>query len=79
MSRQNTAEARKAYLNVSEAAVFLNKTEAAIYRMVARRQIPFRKLHRRLIFKASELEELVARLPGVTLDEIMEQERVRRL
>jgi excisionase family DNA binding protein len=79
MSRQNIAGARKAYLNVSEAAVFLNKTEAAIYRMVARRQIPFRKLHRRLMFKVSELEQLVERLPGVTLDEIMEQERVGQL
>jgi len=58
------------YLDVPEAAALLNRTEAAIYRLVARRQIPHRKYGRRLIFKRSELERLIETLPGVPLGEV---------
>ena len=57
-------------LAVSDAAAFLNRTEAAIYRLVARRQIPYRKYGRRLVFRRSELEQYLEALPGVTLEEV---------
>jgi excisionase family DNA binding protein len=61
------------YLDVPEAAALLNRTEAAIYRLVARRQIPHRKYGRRLIFKRSELERLIETLPGVPFEELKER------
>ena len=58
------------YLDVPEAAALLNRTEAAIYRLVARRQIPHRKYGRRLLFKRREIEQYLESLPGVTLEEV---------
>ena len=65
------------YMTVAEAAAFINRTEAAIYRMVARRQIPYRKYGRKLIFKRTELQQHLERLPGVSLEEVMAQASAR--
>jgi hypothetical protein len=43
-----------------------------MYRLVARRKIPFRKSGKRVVFIERELREYVDALPGVTLDELRE-------
>ena len=46
------------------------KTDAGMYQMVARRQVPFRKLGRRLVFFEEELFEMLEQAPGVRPDEL---------
>jgi excisionase family DNA binding protein len=62
-------------LTVDEAATMLGRTPHAVYRLAARRQLPFRKAGRRLVFIQSELQAFISGLPGVTLDELRERER----
>lgn len=64
-------------LTVEEAATMLGRTPHAIYRMVSRRQLPFRKAQKRLVFVESELQAFISALPGVTLDELRERVRAR--
>jgi excisionase family DNA binding protein len=56
---------------LEEAATYLGKTKKAVQKLVERRQIPFRRAHRRLIFDFYELDQWVASLPGTTLQEAM--------
>ena len=42
-------------LTVEDAATMLGRTPHAVYRMVARRQLPYRKAQKRLVFVESEL------------------------
>jgi len=58
------------YLNVDEAAGLIGRTAHAVYRLVARRQLPYRKHGRRLLFTRSELLEFLETLPGVRMDEV---------
>jgi excisionase family DNA binding protein len=58
------------YMNINEAAASTGYTSTALYRKVARRQIPYRKHGRRLLFKRSELLEFLEALPGVRIDEV---------
>jgi excisionase family DNA binding protein len=58
------------FMNINEAAAFTGYTPTALYRKVARRQIPYRKHGWRLLFKRSELLEFLEALPGVRLDEV---------
>jgi excisionase family DNA binding protein len=62
------------YLNVDEAAGLIGRTVHAVYRLVARRQLPYRKHGRRLLFKRSELLEFLGTLPGVRIDEVTHAE-----
>ena len=62
----------KTSCNVQRAREILNgKTDAAVYQMVARRQVPFRKLGRRLVFFEEELAEMLEHAPGVRPEEIV--------
>ena len=65
-------------LNVEEAAEMLGRTLHGIYRLVERRQIPFRKDGRRVMFVESELEQHIANLPGTRLDDVIGQQYARR-
>ena len=60
-------------LDVTEAASLLGRSENAVRRMVERRQIPYRKSGRRVLFLESEILEFIERLPGVSLVEIRER------
>lgn len=44
-------------------------TERAVYAMVSRRSIPFRRLGSRVLFSRSELAEWFNSLPGVSIKE----------
>lgn len=56
-------------LDVRGAAQLLACTEKSIRARISRKILPYRKLSGRIVFLRSELEEFVATLPGVTLDE----------
>lgn len=55
----------KCYLTVKEAAEYLGLTESALRTMVARRQVPFHKLGRRLRFDIHDLDALLVYYPSV--------------
>lgn len=57
------------YLDVRSAAAYLCMTEGAVYAAVARRQIPFRRLGRKLVFDAVELDAYMHGLEGVDVNE----------
>ena len=57
-------------LTTYEAANFIGRSPGAVRNLVARRQIPFRKVGGRLMFFQKELFEWVNTAPGVTVDEI---------
>jgi excisionase family DNA binding protein len=57
------------YVSLKEAAVYLGESEKGLRKLVERRQVPFRRNGRRLIFDLQELEAWFQSLPGVTLDE----------
>jgi len=57
------------YLDVKGAAAYLCMTEGAVYAAVARRQIPFRRLGRKLLFDAVELDAYMHGLEGVDVSE----------
>jgi hypothetical protein len=50
------------------------KLERPIRAMVARHQIPFRKLNGRVVFIRSELEEFINSLPGLPLVELRKRQ-----
>jgi excisionase family DNA binding protein len=70
VSRSCSSMSRR-YGSLEEAAIYLGRTKKAVQKLVERRQIPFRRAHRRLIFDFYELDQWVASLPGATLQEAM--------
>jgi hypothetical protein len=61
----------KTFTNVQGARRILNaRSDMAVYQMVQRRQIPFRKLGKRLVFIEEELVEFVNGLDGCSIDSI---------
>ena len=64
---------REKLLGVEEASEMLGRTRNGIRRMVERRQLPFRKNGKRLLFLESELLGFIEALPGVSLEEICPQ------
>ena len=66
---------REKLLGVEEAGEMLGRTTHAIYRLVERRQIPYRKSGRRVLFLESELRAFIEALPGISLEELHERER----
>jgi len=57
------------YLDVKAAAIYLGMTEGAVYAASARRQIPFRRQGRKLVFDAVELDTYMHQLEGVDVNE----------
>ena len=60
----------KEAMGTSAAAIFMNCAEAAIYKMVARQAIPYRKKGKKLLFLRSELTQFLHELPGLKLEEL---------
>ncbi len=58
------------YLGVQEAAIFLATSRKGLYGLVARREIPFRRLGRRLLFNPSELKDWIERSRVAPLKEL---------
>ena len=76
MSIQGELDMIDRLLDIEEAAKLLGRTPLAMYRLVERRKIPFRKSGRRVLFLESELQEFINALPGVTLDELRKREQM---
>jgi excisionase family DNA binding protein len=66
---------RDRLLDVQETAAMLGRSENAVRRMVERRQIPYRKNGRRVLFLESELSEFIEDLPGLSLADVRERAR----
>ena len=65
-------------LSVKEAAAFLGMTQDALRARIKRRVVPFRRLGGRVMLLRSELEQYIARLPGVDTDEALKAMQSRR-
>lgn len=53
----------KRLLTVRDVAQMLSTTEKAVYTLVQRRRIPYRKFGKRLVFLREDLEEFLRSLP----------------
>jgi excisionase family DNA binding protein len=58
-------------MDLTEAAAYLRMTKRAVRGRVSRRQLPYRKLGRRLMFLRSELERFVTELSGCSYAEAL--------
>lgn len=63
-------------MDVLETAALIGRSENAVHRMVERRQIPYRKSGRRLLFLESELAAFIADLPGLSLEDLRERKKL---
>jgi excisionase family DNA binding protein len=63
---------RKQYLTVAATAHRTNSTIKAIRNRIARGQLPYRKLGRRVLIPEDELEMFLEALPGRTAKEAIE-------
>jgi excisionase family DNA binding protein len=61
----------KRYLSVKEVAEYLGRTEKSIYISVGRRQLPYRKLGKKLVFDRLEIDKFIAALPGATFEDAL--------
>jgi excisionase family DNA binding protein len=66
---------REKLLGVEEAAEMLGRTIPAVYRLVERRKIPYRKDGRRVPFVESELRAFIEALPGMSIGTLQEREK----
>ena len=66
---------RDKLLGVAEAAEMLGRTTHAIYRLVERRRVPYRKDGRRVMFVESELRAFIEALPGLSLEDVRAREK----
>ena len=56
---------------VNRCAEILHRHPISIYRMVARGQIPYRKVGGRLLFLEDEIQEFIRNSPGITADQVL--------
>jgi excisionase family DNA binding protein len=57
-------------MSTSGAAAFLGCTTTALYKLVSRRAIPYRKKGKKLLFLRSELTQFLRELPGLKLEDL---------
>lgn len=57
-------------LTAAEVGKMLGRSEGAIRQMTFRRELPFRKLGRRVVYLESEIRQMLQDAPGTRLDEI---------
>ena len=62
------------YLTVEELSCYIGRSKGAIYNLVSRRLIPFRKVCGRLLFPVVEIDRWVGESEGIDLDEIAERD-----
>jgi excisionase family DNA binding protein len=63
----------KKYLTVLEVAARLGITERAAWQRIYRGQLPHRRWGRRVIIPLDELKEFLAKLPGCSVKEALEE------
>jgi len=57
------------HFTIREVAALIGSTEKALRNRLARGQVPYRKLGRRVLIPADELEKFLSNLPGRTAQE----------
>lgn len=67
----------KPYLNIDEAAAYLNMPKDTLYGLTSKRMVPFSKPAKRLQFKPAELDEWMAKGKKQTIDE-MKRDAVKK-
>lgn len=65
------------WTDVASAAPLLKKSAKAVYADCGRGLLPHRRLGRRILISRAELHEYIARLPGVSLAEAIENQQKR--
>ena len=65
------------FVSLREAAAFIGHTDKALRKLVERPVVPFRRAGRRLIFDLHALEEWLAHLPGVSVEEAVQRKADR--
>jgi excisionase family DNA binding protein len=60
------------HFTIREVAALIGSTEKALRNRLARGQFPFRRLGRRVLIPADELEKFLTGLPGRTAREVSE-------
>lgn len=61
------------YGSLREAAIYLGRTEKAVRKLVERHSVPFRRSGKRLVFDFGVLDQWMASLPGVGLEEALDR------
>ena len=61
------------FLSYADVAKLLRRSEASVRQMTHRRQIPFRRIGRRVVFIHSEILQMVDSAPGIRLEEIKQR------
>ena len=74
-TKQSGGNALEQLIGVDEASVMIGRTRLGLHRLVERGEVPFRKAGRRTLFIVSELQEYIGSLPGLSLEELVEQKR----
>jgi hypothetical protein len=72
VSRGGSSTSRR-YGSLPEVAIYIGRTNKAVEKLVERRQIPFKRMQKRLIFDFFLIDQWVASLPGTTLQEAMDR------
>jgi excisionase family DNA binding protein len=57
-------------LSVKQMALLLGCSEMAVYNRALKRQLPHRKMGKRVIFLKAEVERFLDELPGMRLEEM---------
>ena len=68
-SQPMPAQIQPRYLDVKGAAIYLSRTPGAVYELVAKRQVPFRRHGAKLLFDREELDAYMHQLEGVDVRE----------
>jgi len=58
------------WMNTNELAFYIRRSPAQIRQMVARHQVPFRKVCGRLLFLKSEIDSWIDSQPGLSAGEL---------
>jgi predicted DNA-binding transcriptional regulator AlpA len=72
VSRGGSSTSRR-YGALPEVAIYIGRTNKAVEKLVERRQIPFKRMNRRLVFDFSEIDQWLASMPGTTLEEALDR------
>jgi hypothetical protein len=56
-----------------DVTIYIGRTNKAVEKLVERRQIPFRRMNRRLVFDFSEIDQWLASMPGTSLEEALDR------
>ncbi len=66
-------------LTVAEAAERLGITERAVRQRINRKQLPFRRMNRRVFVPEDDLNRFLEALPGCSVEEALEEMELRQI